>query len=72
MCENTGGKISVVDIQSLQKDLSHLLKDKIIAYDVEVKCILYQALKFRNLPDGELNCKNNVHYIVKKLGNVTA
>jgi len=71
MCELTGGKIRIVDPNSLKDELSGILSDKIIAYDVEVKCVLFPALKFRNQPVDEIKSKNKVHYIVKKLGNVT-
>ena len=72
MCELTGGKISIVNPKSIKKELSNMLKDRIIAYDVEVKCILFPALKFRNQPKEDLRSNNKVHYIIKKLGNVTA
>jgi len=50
MCELTGGKISIVNPKTIKKELSNMLKDRIIAYDVEVKCVLFPALKFRNQP----------------------
>ena len=50
MCELTGGKIETVEPKGLKELLLSILSEKIIAYDVEVKCILYPALKFRNQP----------------------
>ena len=59
MCELTGGKIRIVDPNSLKDELSGILSEKIIAYDVQVKCVLFPALKFRNQPIQEIKSKNN-------------
>ena len=72
MSELTGGKIFISDIKDLKEDISKILIDKIIAFDVEVKCILYPALKFRNQLTEEIKIENKVHCLVRKLGNVTA
>jgi len=70
LADLTSGSLTRVDPNEITSQFANIMKQEVIATQVEVKLRLHQAMKFRN--EAEENLKERASLYEKNVGNVTA
>lgn len=69
IAEETNGTVTRVNPENISKDFTNILKDEMVATNVELQVQLHQALQFRNEDPSEISEDGTI--LTKLLGNAT-